>query len=148
MSADEIFHQALARPQAERPAFLAAACAGDAALQRRIEALLHAHENPGSFLSVQPPTDVNRDSSVTSDPFDAALAFAYGPNSAALPAVPRPSGFGRYEIGGELGQGGMGVVLRGRDNDLGRELAVKVLREYHRDEPALVRRFIEEAQIG
>jgi serine/threonine-protein kinase len=41
----------------------------------------------------------------------------------------------------------MGVVLRGRDHDLGREVAVKVLREDHCGRPELVRRFIEEAQI-
>src|SRR6516225_6369682 len=55
MNAEEIFHEALARPQAERPAFLAAACAGDESLQRRVQALLHAHDNPGSFLADKPP---------------------------------------------------------------------------------------------
>jgi serine/threonine protein kinase len=42
----------------------------------------------------------------------------------------------------------MGVVLKGRDPDLGRDLAVKVLLEAHRENPDLVRRFVEEAQIG
>ena len=42
----------------------------------------------------------------------------------------------------------MGAVLKGRDPDLGRDLAVKVLLERHRDKPDLVRRFVEEAQIG
>ena len=42
----------------------------------------------------------------------------------------------------------MGVVLKGRDPDLGRDLAVKVLLEAHQDKPELVRRFVEEAQIG
>ena len=42
----------------------------------------------------------------------------------------------------------MGAVLKGRDPDLGRDLAVKVLLEQHRDRPELVRRFVEEAQIG
>ena len=42
----------------------------------------------------------------------------------------------------------MGVVLLGRDVDLGRDLAVKVLLEQHRDDPETVRRFVEEAQIG
>jgi tetratricopeptide (TPR) repeat protein len=42
----------------------------------------------------------------------------------------------------------MGSVLKGRDPDLGRDLAVKVLLEAHRDRPELVRRFVEEAQIA
>ena len=42
----------------------------------------------------------------------------------------------------------MGAVLRGRDVDLGRDLAVKVLLEKYADRPDVARRFIEEAQIG
>ncbi len=42
----------------------------------------------------------------------------------------------------------MGAVLKGRDNDLGRDLAVKVLLERHGDDPDLLRRFVEEAQIA
>jgi len=55
---------------------------------------------------------------------------------------------GRYRLLGEIARGGMGAVLRGRDNDLGRDLAVKVLLEAHQDNPELIRRFVEEAQIG
>ena len=42
----------------------------------------------------------------------------------------------------------MGAIFQGRDLDLGRDLAVKVIREEHRDHPEMVRRFVEEAQIG
>ena len=42
----------------------------------------------------------------------------------------------------------MGAVFKGRDPNLGRDLAVKVLFEAHRDNPDLVRRFVEEAQIA
>ena len=55
---------------------------------------------------------------------------------------------GRLQPLGEIARGGMGAVLKGRDPDLGRDLAVKVLLESHRDKPDLIRRFIEEAQIG
>ena len=61
-------------------------------------------------------------------------------------ATPTPSI--RYRIDGEIARGGMGAVLKGRDPDLGRDLAVKVLLEDHRDNADLVRRFVEEAQIG
>ena len=40
------------------------------------------------------------------------------------------------------------MVLKGRDTDLGRDLAVKVLLDRHGDKPAMVCRFIEEAQIA
>jgi hypothetical protein len=33
----------------------------------------------------------------------------------------------RYQLFGEIARGGMGAVLKGRDPDLGRDLAVKVL---------------------
>jgi len=55
---------------------------------------------------------------------------------------------GRYQLHGEIARGGMGVVLKGRDVDLGRDVAVKVLLERHLDSPEMVRRFVEEAQIG
>ena len=65
---------------------------------------------------------------------------------------PPPDGLsarsGRLQLFGVLGRGGMGVVLRAHDADLGRDLAVKVLRESFRDQPDMVRRFVEEAQIG
>ncbi len=55
---------------------------------------------------------------------------------------------GRYKLFGEIARGGMGAILRGRDTDLGRDLAVKVLLDQHRKRPEFIRRFIEEAQIG
>ena len=70
-------------------------------------------------------------------------------NPSVRPSSPRAARRrGRYQLLGEIGHGGMGAVLKGRDPDLGRDLAVKVLLEEHRDDPELVRRFIEEAQIG
>ena len=68
------------------------------------------------------------------------------PGSPEMPAFSdRP---GCLQLLGEIARGGMGAVLKGRDPDLGRDLAVKVLLESHRDKPDLVRRFVEEAQIG
>lgn len=54
----------------------------------------------------------------------------------------------RYQLLGEIARGGMGAILKGRDTDLGRDLAVKVLLESHRDKPEVIQRFVEEAQIG
>jgi serine/threonine-protein kinase len=60
--------------------------------------------------------------------------------------IPRDTG--RYQILGEIGRGGMGAVLRGRDPELGRDLAIKILLQKHRDNPELHHRFVEEAQLG
>ena len=54
----------------------------------------------------------------------------------------------RYRIDGEIARGGMGAVLTGRDPDLGRDVALKVLRDDLRENADMVRRFVEEAQIG
>ena len=63
------------------------------------------------------------------------------------PTAP-PAVAGRHQLVGEIARGGIGVVLKGHDPVLGRELAVKVLREDHRDDLAMRRRFLEEAQVG
>lgn len=67
------------------------------------------------------------------------------PDPALGPAV---AAGGRYQVLGEIARGGMGAVLRGRDVDLGRDLAIKVLLEAHTANPEVVQRFVEEAQIG
>jgi serine/threonine-protein kinase len=68
------------------------------------------------------------------------------PSSAEMPD--RSDRLARLQLLGELARGGMGAILKGRDGDLGRDLAVKVLLEQHRDNPDLIRRFVEEAQIA
>lgn len=57
-------------------------------------------------------------------------------------------GRGNYQLLGEIARGGMGVLLKGHDLDLGREVALKVLREDLAARPEIVQRFVEEAQIG
>jgi serine/threonine-protein kinase len=110
--------------------------------------------------------------SIPSDSLDAGLAAGFGPPRSNLgamrpvllkeaegesghivqpksDAMPPPEQAGdRYQLQGEIARGGMGAVLRGRDVDLGRDLAVKVLLEQHAHRPEVARRFIEEAQIG
>jgi serine/threonine protein kinase len=59
-----------------------------------------------------------------------------------------PQGRGNYQLLGEIARGGMGVILKGHDTDLGRDVAVKVLDSKLAKRPEVVQRFIEEAQIG
>ena len=48
---ERLYHDALERPAAERPAFLAEACAGDEALRREVESLLAQGASPDAVLS-------------------------------------------------------------------------------------------------
>jgi serine/threonine-protein kinase len=54
---------------------------------------------------------------------------------------------GRYEITSELGRGGMGVVYRGVDTAIGREVAIKMLTEGLANDPNMLARFYDEVRI-
>jgi hypothetical protein len=55
---------------------------------------------------------------------------------------------GRYEIGDELGEGGMATVFRARDRELRRDVAVKVLFPHLARRPEFMRRFHREARAA
>ena len=59
----------------------------------------------------------------------------------------RPATAGRFVITGEIARGGMGIIYRGHDPDLGRDLAIKVLKPEWADQPDIAAMFLGEARI-
>ncbi len=93
----------------------------------------------------------------TSEPDDRVVdlllkAAFRAPSPAPLLSGPAPADAvlvsPRYRLGGEIGRGGVGIVLRGRDVELERDVAIKILKPEHLHHAGLTRRLIEEAQIG
>jgi Tol biopolymer transport system component/predicted Ser/Thr protein kinase len=62
-------------------------------------------------------------------------------------AITPGSRIGPYEVISQLGEGGMGVVYRGRDSRLQRDVALKVLPDNFASDPDRMSRFQREAQV-
>lgn len=92
----------------------------------------------GNSLSEVPHVSLRESKTEIDDPI-------MRPTSPEVPVHPADS---RYQLHGEIARGGMGAIIKGRDIDLGRDLAIKVLLDSQKDNPEVVRRFVEEAQIG
>src|SRR5215211_6547807 len=104
---EQLYHEALARDEDDRAAFLGDACLGDAALRREVESLLSSDQT-ADFLG---PATLE------------AMAAAIEPDQTVRPLVGQR--LGPYEIGSLLGAGGMGDVYRARDTKLRRDVAIK-----------------------
>ncbi|RME07247.1 MAG: serine/threonine protein kinase, partial [Deltaproteobacteria bacterium] len=76
------------------------------------------------------------------------LALDASSGASSAPNDTRVSDFDeRYVITDPIGKGGMGLVYEGKDLELNRKLAIKVMRQEYRTSPKLVAKFIKEAQI-
>ena len=113
---EAIFDGALQLPPGQRAAYVEAACAGDAALLRRVQVLLEAHEKAGGFLNpaALPAPAVGAQGTIVISP---------------LPSEKPGDVIGRYKIRENLGEGGCGVVYVAEQSEpVRRRVALKVIK--------------------
>jgi len=107
--AQAVFLAAAEHDVNDRAALLDSECGSDAELRQRVESLLQAHDDPGSFLD-----------QATGEP---------GP-TIDLPLSERPGTvIGRYKLLEEIGEGGMGVVYMAEQREpVRRKVALKIIK--------------------
>ena len=125
-----IFHAALTRESHERAAFLAEACAADDELRRQVESLLAGQDAATSVLEVTAPETAAPTLTATTN-----LPFA-GEQLA------------HYRIIEKLGAGGMGEVYRAHDEQLDRDVAIKVLPAASFEDQTARARLVREARAA
>jgi serine/threonine protein kinase len=123
MTEEELFAAALEKHATDRAAFLDHACAADAGLRGRVEALLRSHEQAGSFLDQPAAPDVTGD--------EPAGRWIGSPSE--LGNRPRPerpgSRVGPYKLLQQIGEGGMGTVWMAEQQEpVRRRVALKVIK--------------------
>jgi serine/threonine protein kinase/tetratricopeptide (TPR) repeat protein len=124
---EEIFGGAVTKTDAaERATYLDEACGGDAALRRRVEQLLAAHEATGNFLR---------------------LPESNGETGWNVPVTEGPkSKIGRYKLLEQIGEGGFGVVFMAEQEEPVRRLVALKIIKLGMDSRQVVARFEAERQ--
>jgi serine/threonine protein kinase/tetratricopeptide (TPR) repeat protein len=148
MNEDTIFHLAREKPPAERAAFLEATCGVDEALRRRLEAILQAHDHPGSSLA-RPAIDLGL--TLDTPPSPDADGEVLGPLRTIAPdARPLSEGpgtrIGPYKLLQQIGEGGMGVIFMAeQEAPVQRKVALKIIKP-GMDSRQVIARFEAERQ--
>src|SRR5262245_48933186 len=139
MNEETLFFLALEKSPGERAAFLEEACTGKGTLRGRVEALLWAHEHPGSFLG-RPAVELPSTG-------DSPLVGSEVKGGPGQPTAEGPgSRIGPYRLLRAIGEGGMGTVfLTEQERPVRREVALKVIRP-GMDSRAVIARFEAERQ--
>ena len=120
-----IFVAARGLAAGQRPAYLEEACAGDAALRRRINDLLDADAARGGFLHELPPESGEPSSQQPEGPPSPGAAM----RMALAPSEKPGDRIGRYKLLQEIGQGGCGVVYMAEQLEpVRRRVALKVIK--------------------
>ncbi|MGE0130733.1 MAG: protein kinase [Blastocatellales bacterium] len=125
-----IYNQAIELDPDERARFLDQVCAGAADLRNEVELMIASDEQAGSFLD--------------RTAIEVASRQMAGEKSFSLAG----RRIGRYEILSLLGAGGMGEVWLARDDQLERNVAIKLLPEQFTRSQNHVRRFAQEARAA
>ena len=142
MTEETLFHRALAKPPAERAAFLDAACAGQPKLRGAVEALLAAHEASGHPLDRPVPANPVVTGQYAPQP-EPGLTEAYL-HSPTIPVGTLIAG--RFKVLECLGEGGMGTVyVAEQTQPVRRQVALKVVKP-GMDSRRVLARFEQERQ--
>jgi len=124
---EEIYRAALEQAPDQLTAFLDAACEGDEALRRKVEALLASRQRADSFIETSA----------------VGLATRIIENGQADLLIGQT--IGHYKISKRIGIGGMGDVYLATDITAGRKAALKLLPERFTSDAERLKRFQQEA---
>ena len=133
---EELAAAARALPEAQRIAFLSAACEGNSGLRSEIDALLARKENGNPAANV----DVNTIYIPQNATHEA------NPGAATSPLAPGML-IGPYRIEAQIGAGGMGIVYKARDTRLERNVAIKAVHP-QKEGSQLQAAFLREARLA